>query len=300
MSASVRKSIPWAGMGLAVLALAGAWLWREGALSDTPSHGALAASPPASQPPLLAAQLDGSDTAERGEVTVSAESHQEDSPGASTEPSDGAARLTRARDELRTALEASLYDSLDPGAILDAALSLGSLEVDPRPFSEPDPSGCTVYPLRGVPDGVRAELWVGRSSKPGVAKVLSLRFELDPTEMPYLFLGCARTKAIAQVQMQIGSDGAPLNLTILTDLPPSSRNRQLDVPLEQGSISQGVLCYVDASDPSDWRARTHGLEDGKPGSWENTSLLLAGRWPCPDKLDAFSDLLQSQYETIHH
>jgi hypothetical protein len=299
MSASATKSILWAGTSCAVLALAGLWAWRAAAQDDAASRADLA-SPSSSGAPLAAALSDRAGNGERDEVAldVGPQDQPDATPAADADAS--AERLVRASAELRTALEASLYDSLDPGAILDAALSLGSLEVDPRPFSEPDPSGCTVYPLVGTPEGTKAELWVGRSSKPGVAKVLSLRFELDPSEMPYLFMGCARTKAIAQVQMQIGSDGAPLNLTILTDLPPSSRNRDLDVPLDVGSISQGVLCYVDARDPSDWRARTHGLEDGKPGSWENTTLLLAGRWPCPDKLDAFSHLLQSQYETIRH
>jgi hypothetical protein len=61
-----------------------------------------------------------------------------------------------------------------------------------------------------------------------------------------------------------------------------------------------VLCFLDAKDPANWRARTHGLDEGKPGSWENTTLLLASNWPTPERLDAFSDLLQRQYDTIRH
>jgi hypothetical protein len=213
---------------------------------------------------------------------------------------DPAAALERAREEMRTALEASLHGTLDPEAILDAALALGHLEVDTRAFSEPDPSGCTVYPLIGAPAGTRAELWVGRSSKPEVQRVLSLRIELDAGSSPYLLEGCSRSKAVAQLQMQLDHAGRPLNLSILTDFPPSRRNRDLGIPLEQGEIAQGVLCSFDADDPSSWRARRHGLEEGLPGSWEEPALLLAGRWPAPEKLDAFGGLLQRQFETVRH
>jgi hypothetical protein len=302
MNSAARRTSLCIGAACAVLGVSGWLALRARSASES------ALPPAAERSPARDATLAGSAPAEGGErasVDVAAASGEEASaPEAQTEQAPAAvdpeAELVHARDELRTALEASLLDSLDPSAILDAAFSLGSLEVDPRPFSEPDPSGCMVYTLMGAPEGTRAELWVGRSSKPDVAQVLSLRFELDPQEPPYFLDGCARAKAIAQVQMQIGKDGSPLNLTILTDLPPSGRNRGLDVPLETGSISQGVLCFVDAKDPANWRARTHGLDEGKPGSWENTTLLLASNLPTPERLDAFSDLLQRQYETIRH
>ena len=41
---------------------------------------------------------------------------------------------------------------------------------------------------------------------------------------------------------------------------------------DQGTIKQGVLYCVDADDPGHWRARTHGLEEGIPGSWAEDSL----------------------------
>jgi hypothetical protein len=213
---------------------------------------------------------------------------------------DPAVALVQAREELRAALEASLCDSLDPVAILDAALALGRLEVDPRAFSEPDPSGCTVYPLLGAPEGTRAELWVGRSSKPQVQRVLSLRLELDAQASPYMLEGCSRSKAIAQLQMQLDHAGRPLNLSILTDFPPSRQNRDLGIPLEQGEIPQGVLWCLDTDEPDRWRARKHGLDQGLPGSWEEPALLLAGRWPSPDKLAAFGSLLQRQFESVRH
>lgn len=213
---------------------------------------------------------------------------------------DPAAALAQAREQMRIALETSLSGTLDPEAILDAALALGRLEVDTRAYSEPDPSGCTVYPLLGAPAGTRAELWVGRSSKPDVDRVLSMRIELDALDSPYLLEGCSRAKAIAQLQVQLDSQGQPLNLSILTDFPPSRLNRDLGIPLEQGEIAQGVLWTFDADDPDDWRARTHGLAEGLPGSWEEPSLLLAGRWPAPEKVEAFGSLLRRQFETVRH
>jgi hypothetical protein len=300
MSTWARKPAPWIAATLGILAMSGLVFWQRS--SDRSAIGAPpAAAPSPARDPQIAEAIDAK-AGQREPVAVDASAAQEApvdlEPAASS--ADPVAMLARARDALRSELEASVFDSLDPNAILDAAFSLGSLEVDPRPYSEPDPSGCTVYSLMGAPDGMRAELWVGRSSKPEVAQVLSLRFELDPDAAPYMLDGCARAKAIAQVQMQIAQDGTPLNLSILTDLPPSARNREHGVSLEVGSISQGVLCFLDAREPDNWSARTHGLEDGKPGSWENSTLALAGQWPAPDKLVAFSDLLQRQYATIHH
>ena len=301
MNAAGRRSSLWIGAACAVLGVSGWLAWRARSVSEaapplavepSPAHDAAHAAPT----PVEGGERASVELAVAAEDAASSEVQTASAPLAK----DPSAELVHASTQLRSALEASLLDSLDPTAILDAAFSLGSLEVDPRPFSEPDPSGCMVYTLMGAPEGTRVELWVGRSSKPDVAQVLSLRFELDPQEPPYFLDGCARAKAIAQVQMQIGKDGRPLNLTILTDLPPSGRNRSLDVPLETGSISQGVLCFLDAKDPANWRARTHGLDQGKPGSWENTTLLLASSMPTPERLDAFSDLLQRQYATIRH
>jgi hypothetical protein len=288
------------GLSFALLAIgaAGVLLLTDPGTGDRPG-AALDANAAAAPQDSAGERADGAAPAgaRRQETSAGAAPAEEAAPYVG-QPVDPAAALAQASQELRTALEASLSSSLDPEAILDAALALGELEIDQRAYSEPDPSGCTVYPLLGTPEGTRAELWIGRSSKPEVARVLSLRVELDPSIPPYFFEGCSRSMAVAQVQMQIDHEGRPLNLTILTDLPPSSTNRDLGVALDQGTIPQGVLCCFDGEDPDRWTARAHGLSDGRPGSWEQPSLLVAGRWPAPDKVEAFRGLLQSKYETI--
>lgn len=208
--------------------------------------------------------------------------------------------LREAAVSLKSSIEASLFGVLDPTEIIDAALLLGRLDVDERPRSQADVSGCLVYPLLEPPEGVQASLLVGHSRKAGVAEVLSLRIEIAPRELPYLLEGCARTGAGAQIQMQLDAHGQPLNLSILTDLPPSSRNLDLGLPLGSGRITNGVLYHVDADQPADWGVRVHGLNDGSPASWEGESLVVAGHGLLSQKLQAFSDMLADKYASVKH
>ena len=93
---------------------------------------------------------------------------------------------------LRAALEQSIYGSLDPGAILDAALELAEHRADPRAVPEPDPTGALRFEVLDAPEGVSAELRVARSDNPRFASVLGLKLKLEPAADPYVVDGLVR------------------------------------------------------------------------------------------------------------
>lgn len=87
--------------------------------------------------------------------------------------------LTPLLERLRSAIEASVYERLDPGAVLEVGELLVDLEAGERAIPEPDPSGELRFPILGTPEGLSAELRVARAQN--YANVLVLKTSLPTT-----------------------------------------------------------------------------------------------------------------------
>jgi hypothetical protein len=198
----------------------------------------------------------------------------------SAEPADpGAEERATLRRRLTSAIELSVAGALDPTAIVRAGLSLVQLHLakDDLPTTAPD--GSLRYPLAGCPPGVRAELWVARSSATKDANVLSLRVELDAPAEPYLLVGAVRKAPIVYLQAFLDAAGAMKDFVLLTDIAPSGASRSFGLSLSDGRVPQGIVFHADMSRPSEWKAQSYGLEGGADGSWDDPIALLGEPWP---------------------
>jgi RNA polymerase sigma factor (sigma-70 family) len=205
--------------------------------------------------------------------------------------------LEKARDRMRGAIEASLHGDLDAGALLDLGLALVELEPGPA-IPEPGPSGRTRFPLQGTPDGLTANLEVGRTSH-GEATV-SLRICLDAPGEPYLVEGIERAAPELELGTRKDEDGKLKSMSFLTVLQSHDRealrNGQVKIP-------EGLHYFFRREDPYNPSVRMSFLEGMEPNfrpvdadidSWR----ITGGPWPRLEDMELFHQKLQAMYASL--
>lgn len=204
--------------------------------------------------------------------------------------------LEKRMEEIRLAMESSLFGMLDAGVFLDAALLLTELEVASKPIPEPDPSGAMRYPVLCTPDGIQAELIVRRTSNPSFANpVVALKIQLPPPEGPYLLEGALRQGPEATVSIRTDPAGAIKHLSILTVFQPAPEGR--DLGLSQGFIPIAAHYSLDPESLS-WTSTSSGMRDGAVQD-QTLPVTLVGR-SCPQlgELEQFGSGLNLMYESL--
>ena len=177
----------------------------DGARAEAPTG-----SGPSLEPPSLQA-ASGVETSERELAVV-----ESDPAPAEAEPEplvDPDAELRTALTKLGLVLDRSLDGRIDPGAILDAALLLVEHEIgEPRP--ELELNGALAIPLEGLPEGVHAELNVGKpfSDRP---PALVIRLSREGT---FAHGGYERQGAEVQLLISVDGSGGPKSLSLMTSL----------------------------------------------------------------------------------
>jgi len=230
--------------------------------------------------------------------------HQDAKPPEETAPltaeqtTQEAKELEAALEDLRTALERSVLERLDPGAILDAALLLMDSEVDQRAVPELAVDGRLRFLLMETPDGVQAEVLVAKSNF--YANVLALGIELDvPAGGPYMVDARVRERPRVTLTAWTDASGKLLHFGILTGLPPdSAANRALGLPVLEGKLTKGVLYHLSLEDPSDWGLKAYGYQNQQPFTEPITPLLDGGPWPRMDDIERFNRNLLDMYARI--
>jgi hypothetical protein len=176
-----------------------------------------------------------------------------------------AAVLEKLRPGLLDQFEASFVGAVEPEIFLEAALQLVQLELDPRAIPEPDPTGLIRFPILDTPEGMSAELRVGRTNNQKFAEdVISISLRVDPGKDPYVVEGASREAPEAKITVWRAREGGDVtNFSVLCIMQPDARKtRSLGMPLDVGEIPQSVHYSMDVSDPLNPVTNMAGIQNG--------------------------------------
>lgn len=177
-------------------------------------------------------------------------------------------RLEAALSSLRSAIEASTYERLDAGAVLDAAEGVLRLELAEGAIPEVTENGEVHVPFLGPPEGVEASLTVGNSA--GYGMVAGLEVTLHPTAGSYFLDGSVREDARCAIRAFRDLKTQELSkLVLMTSLDPDGRAmKEAGLTLDRGKVVLGVTYCYDADDPSNSSMNAHGFQNGTVANWQ--------------------------------
>lgn len=238
-----------------------------------------------------AVQLDTASFGNRTRTTSAGLEDEGESGGVGEDRPSAADALREARQSLRMQIEGTLQGTLDPAALLEVALHLAELEVDPRAVPEPHPSGALRFPLRGLPEGMKAEMWIDSVANAKFApEVLSLRLELAPEREPYVVGGVPRASSEVTWMLWTDRERRLQNFSIFTALQPQG-------PVVAGEINEGLLYSVDFVDPAKDKLYVHGRRDGSPAK-PPVSTTLTGASLDPARAEMLKEAMLHNYGRI--
>ncbi len=198
----------------------------------------------------------------------------------------------RILENLETAIEASVYQSLDPEPILAAAELLFDLDVDKRAIPEPDPTGDMRFPLLNPPEGVSAELRLVYSESH--ANVLALQMRVDAPPEPFYLEGVLRAELSSRLQIWADDEGQVLDFVIQTTVQPHYReSMNQGIPYRSGTIIEGIYLHTRMGEVPESSMKAIGMQDGVYTTWEIPLALEASPWPPVDRIKLFSDKLMA-------
>jgi len=184
----------------------------------------------------------------------------------------------RVLEDLRSAMERSIGEVMNPSALLDAALMLAESDASDRAVPEPNPSGWMSFPLIDVPEGVEAHLLVAPpTSNPRFARVLALEMALTDLEEPYYVAGTPRVRPTASVTVWLGHDGEPLHAGFQSDLDIDTHEARKRGMLEGLTFTQNAYYAIDMNDPAKESFKTGGTENGQWFGNRDVPVVLEGR-----------------------
>lgn len=217
------------------------------------------------------------------------------------EPSDPAVEVpigdTRMVQNLRGAIEETVYERLDPSAVLDAALHVVELEPDSEAVPFPDGFGDLRFAVSGMPDGLSADFVVGRVSNPKIGSVLSLEIRAKEPFSPYLIEGAVRAEPTVTIKVWTDPEGNPTALGIHSSLRPTSETLALGMPIEGANITQGIGYTLNLTDMSDSMS-AYGVKGGEFATWQVPVTLGGSAWPRGDDIERLSKRLMKNYSDI--
>lgn len=287
-------------VGAAALAVGGAWIaWRVAAPAERPH-----ALPSPAVVSEAEVEPPGSVPGVARETSTERRTAQASEPAAIPQASSEASELEAAMDDLLATVERSLGGSLDPGAVLDAALLLATHETGPA-VPEPSPGGAITYPLLDLPDGVEAELQV-RGKNQRQESVLALRMRLQEPRESWLVEGLPYREPEVEVATWTDEEGELRHFSISTGAQPGGGFPFADA----AEIRSGVLLHTPMDAPSEWKLNMGGMkpvEDAadepgerswRSGQWEIPQVLDGGPWPRVDDMNRLGELLRARYDEI--
>lgn len=197
---------------------------------------------------------------------------------------------------LRSAVEMSLFDQMDPGAILETALKLCEYQVDDRAIPDPDPSGRLRFPLLHLPEGMRAEFVVAKPKNPLLPQFYGIDVEMDRPFEPYYLEGAARKAPKVQIGVWSDPDGSTSHFALTCSVEPSrSDSLAAGLPFGQGRTTWNLHYSLNVADPTDSKMTATRLVDGMLMDEEVPVTLQGSAWPRTDDIG----MLGRKLATIH-
>src|SRR6185436_15399578 len=115
-----------------------------------------------------------------------------------------------------------------------------------------DVTGAVRYELKGLPEGVTAELRLNHAANPAFLNpVMSFKVTLgERDDRPYIVDGAARMPPESHITVWRGPDGKLKNFAVLTSVEVSGATVRLGLPVDQSRVATGILFTFHADDPS--------------------------------------------------
>lgn len=282
----------------AALVVAGSWIavlaWRQ---SDGPARPSTDHSVGVVQSSEEGASDSGSALASARVIVPAAPAESPAGPAVEAVPEPTA--LERSRETLTAAIEATLRGDVDASAFLDLGLAMVELEVDPRAIPEASPGGAVRFPLKGMPDGMKAELHVRATSRGQPA--LDLHVELDAPSSPYILEGAARQAPRLDLSARSDEQGEPTHFIVLAGSGLSGPgNRDAGIALDQGRFPLSVNAAFPMDDLMRPSVKMGSLVDGKLLGNESidTWRIVGGTWPREADIRLFHQKLFAMHASL--
>ena len=200
-------------------------------------------------------------------------------------------------DSFRSALEATVYERINPGELLAVAQRIVELDTDLKASSVPTIDGGVRFELVDGPKGLKAALEVHRSNIPEFANILSLEIKCDELKEPTFLEGTRRRAPSMNVMVWSDSEGEPLHVTMRTSIKPTGPQTQhAGVDINSGTIHCGVVYHLDVKAPLNSGLQSLVMTDGLLSDVQVPTILDGAEWPQFDKIGHFSSSLLA----LHH
>jgi len=289
----MAKTIAWVGVGGALVAGL-VWTWRGMGDDRARAEASTGSELPLESPPTMGASV--AETSERELAVVEPEpAPAEAEPEPLVDPD---VELRTALTKLGLVLDRSLDGRIDPGAILDAALLLVEHEIgEPRP--ELELNGALAIPLEGLPEGVHAELNVGKpfSDRP---PALVIRLSREGT---FAHGGYERQGAEVRLLISVDGAGEPKSLSLMTSLELTDAAQTRADQAGSFDVTYGATLNSTLADGS-WKLQTvanvgTAIPDGlhqRIVYRDVPQVLEGGPWPRTDDIGRLGARLRELHE----
>ncbi len=210
------------------------------------------------------------------------------------------AKLRESLASVRLDLEETLFERINPSAILDLAQQIADLKVDLRANPQPTIDGGVRFELVGVPEEISAALVVYRSKDPEVANIskLLIEYKNEGGEPRYLH-GAVRHAPTATVMAWSDSNGKPTNLVISTKTPPAYKESlQAGIDLSQSGINLGMQYHLDLGNPDNSGMLNLAMKNGMPLDTKSPSSLAVGQSPSVNEVVQFNKTLLGLCQSV--
>ncbi len=212
---------------------------------------------------------------------------------------DPEAKLRESLASLRLDLEETLFERINPSAILDVAQQIADLKVDLKVNPKPTIDGGVRFELEGVPEEINAALVVYHSKNPNIASISKLLIEYKGG--PDYLHGAVRHAPTATIMAWSDTSGNPTDLVVSADtLPAFKESGQVGVDLRQSTVNVGMQYHFNASTPDDPGLRSLIMRNGMPADIEASGSSAVGPAPRIDKVERFNTTLLKLCQSVNN
>ena len=203
------------------------------------------------------------------------------------------------RQRLSASIEATLFGVVDASEILDSVLDLTNSPIDLEAVPDANASGTLRYPLKTLAPGVaRAEFFVKGKGMSKYKRAVSLHITLAPSFEPYVLEGALRSGPEVEIMVGMDDEGNAREINLLTAVPVSPESIGLGVRLEDLKLVNGVSYSIPFEDPSNWKTSIHGIDHGRPSTWDSPVSIVGAPWPNLSRIQELTNRLNVLYDSV--
>jgi hypothetical protein len=203
---------------------------------------------------------------------------------------DTEAEILEAVATLQDELEATLYERMNPGALLAVAQLIADLDMDLTTMPVPTIDGGVRFEFEGMPEGINAALEVNRPTATS-ANILSLEVQCDEEGDGKYLEGAYRGRPSLRVKVWTDSDGKPLHMVMSSNLEPLYRKSvEAGLDINYSTINYGLSYHLDMKDGANSGTKALVMVNGIPTDKE-VPAILGGAEPQVEQVKKFSSTL---------